>query len=236
MKGWLALALAATVVAGGARTALAAPEAVPDPRECIVEDRIIASVGDALGAPGGFGTNGVINPGINLAAGFEVTVRSTGGSAVPNCPVVLDFTGTNIRLFDPGPPTHTYTPFSSTYPITVVCSTRLRATSDINGRVVFQCRFGGFVNNNAPVRITVSACGVTLRSDVTCTSTDLVTADNNSVVNASDLNSFRQNLFAAIQSPETDYTLSGVTDSADLNIFRKDLFSPQNTGGSYCPL
>jgi len=242
MNRWLALAFAAAVAVGvGARPAAvcAEPTGVPDPRNCSVDPKIVGSVGDALGSPsGGFGTNGVIHPQVNIEAGFKVVIRDVNGAGIGGVPVFLDFTGTNIRLYDP--PGHVYLPTSSSFPITVFCSTRLQATTSNlladKGTVIFQCRFGGFVNNTAPVKVTVSAAGVLLSNELTCTATDLETADNQSLVNASDLNHFRQILFAPVQTPESDFTLNGITDSADLNIFRRDLFAAQNTSGAYCPL
>jgi hypothetical protein len=242
MNRWLALAFAAAVAVGvGARPAvvLAQTAGVADPRNCSVDPKLIGSVGDPLGSPsGGFGTNGVIQRQVNLEAGFKVVVRDVNGDGIGGVPVFLDFTGTNIRLYDP--PGHVYTPAGTIFPITVFCSTRLQATTSSNiadkGTVIFQCRFGGYVNNTAPVKVTVSAAGVLLTNLLECASTDLETADNQSLVNASDLNHFRLNLFAAVQTAETNFNLVGPTDSADLNIFRKDLFAPQNTGGAYCPI
>lgn len=169
---------------------------VPSPPNCSVDPVL---VGDSNG--------------MQIGAGFRVTVRDIVGNPVAGSSVTLGFFGT----------TRPYT--VQVAPAAVTCPFIVKST-DAAGHVVFQARFGGFAN--APA-INVQADGINLKV-VPARSTDL---DANGATDAFDFVHFRNNFLNSPAAPETDYNQDGVTDPFDFNIFRSVFLN--DIPGTLCP-
>ena len=173
--------------------------AVPSPPNSVVEPVLVGNSNGAL-----------------IGDGFRVTVRDINNTPVPGATVDLVFAGT-VRPYTAQVP-----PATSGCPAAPV----IRKVADAAGNVMFQARFGGYVN--APA-IQVRADGVLL-SQVQARSTDI---DVDGTTAVGDFNLFRINFLFNPPATETDYNEDGMTLVGDFDIFRKVFLN--EVPGTLCP-